>query len=253
MNRVIDFPQWWWGPFGAAPSRRSFTEYVADGTIDPELGAWLWVLIEHGASTIVCAGPSGAGKSTLLTSLISFLLPRRNLHFVRGRYERFENIALPASTLLINEISSHLPIYLWGQGLVGAHQLAGQGAQLMATAHADSSGELINQLVSFPNDVPMTDLGCWDIVVFLRAWIAGKAIHREIRAIDSFHLNSGGELAIDELAIRDRRRSALRVDFDAFRRLAMRSRIDPSILDSEISQRAALLLNPGSMRHRSRS
>jgi energy-coupling factor transporter ATP-binding protein EcfA2 len=251
VNRDLEFPGWWWGPFGADGDPRPFQTSIADGIIDAELGAWLWLLIERGASTIVCAGPSGAGKSTLLTSLLPCVHPARNLHFARGRYERFERIDPPVSALLINEISPHLPIYLWGPGVARAHQLAGEGAQLMATAHAESSGELLDQLASFPNNVPKTSLASWDLVILLRARIEGRMIHREIRAVDSIYIDLMPELAVDKLAIRIRGDSRLHIDFDALRRLAGRLRIDPSILDAEISQRMASLLDPGSMRHRS--
>lgn len=224
-----------------------------DGTVDPDLGAWLWLVIEAGASTIVCAGPSGAGKSTLLTSLLSLVHPDRHAYFVRGQYERFDEIAVsPAqnAALLVNEISSHLPIYLWGPGLARAHQLAGSGAQMMATAHAEAPEELVEQFTGYPNNVPLTDLARWDLVIFLDAWMEGRIVRREIRAIDSFLSETSSALARDSLVVRKHRGEPMQRDFDAFHRLAVRLRIDRAILDDEISHRTAVLLEPGSIRHR---
>ena len=43
--------------------------------------------------------------------------------------------------LLINEMSDHLPIYVWGRAAQGALRLAGSGYGLGATMHADSLPE----------------------------------------------------------------------------------------------------------------
>jgi hypothetical protein len=243
MNREIAFPPWWWGPFGGAPEPRPIARYIADGVLGAELAAWLWLAIEAGASTIVCAGPSGAGKSTLLTSLLAFLTPARELHFVRGRYDRFDAIERSDElrhTLLINEISSHLPNYLWGPALAEAHALARRGTQLMATAHADTPEELVYQLSGFPNDLVETDLACWDLVVFLDAWIEHRAVFREVRQISTFAIDSDDRLAVQPLALRTQRRAPLLIDRDALRQLAARLARDASI-EHEIARRGALL------------
>jgi hypothetical protein len=243
MNREIAFPAWWWGPFGGAPEPRPIARYIVDGALGAELAAWLWLAIEAGASTIVCARPSGAGKSTLLTSLLAFLGPARELHFVRGRYDRFDAIAHgeePRHALLINEISSHLPIYLWGLALVEAHALARRGAQLMATAHADTPEELMYQLSEFQNELSEPDLACWKLVIFLDAWIERRAIVREVRRICTFAIDDGGRLAVQALAERPQRRAPLLLDRDAL--LELTKRLAPGCpIETEIARRAALL------------
>lgn len=216
--------------------------YIADRVLDTELAAWLWLLIEAGASTIVCAGPSGAGKSTLLTSLLGFLDTRREPYFVRGRYEQFGSPApLDACALLINEISPHLPVYLWGPGLGRAHELARQGAQLMATAHADTSGELIDQLAAFPNDLLETDLACWDLAIFLDAWIEERTIRREVRTVESLLVDADGRLAIERLAARSGRRAPLVLSNEALRRLVARLGLEPIGIEQVVARRAELL------------
>jgi hypothetical protein len=246
MDRHVDLPPWWWGPFGGTRDPRPIARYIADGALDAESAAWLWLAIEAGASTIVCAGPSGAGKTTLLTSLLAFLHPGRAPYVVHGRYERFERIRPDNAAhhaLLINEISSHLPGYLWGPALAKAHELARSGAQLLATAHADEVSELVAQLLSMPNDLAMTDLDCWTCVIFLDAWIEQRVVHREVRAVETLLIDEAGRLTAESLSIRAHRRGPPALDRAAWRRLAARLGFLDR-LDQELPRRAALLREP---------
>lgn len=223
MNREVAFPAWWWGPFAARTESTPLFTLIESGMLDHELSDLLKRVIEAGASVVVCAGHSGAGKTTLLTALTEFVRHDRSAFFVRGRYEQFDAVQQPAaSSLLINEISDHLPLYLWGPALARAHELAAQGAQLMTTAHADSTEEFIGQLTMFPNNVPVELLACWTLLIFLDAWIENRAVRREIRLIESLVLDENGQLAVVRLAARGLRGGALGKNREAWAKMPWR-------------------------------
>ncbi len=106
-------------------SRRqlSVAEIIALGSVDAETAGLVWLLLEHGASLTV-AGPTdpqpGVGKTTTLNALLQFLPEGTGLAYMSGMYENFSFTRLPdidpATTYaLCNEVSDHLPIYMWGR------------------------------------------------------------------------------------------------------------------------------------------
>ena len=58
-----------------APEPRSVVELIRAGTLDAELAAMLWLLIEGRVPVVVAATEGGAGKTTLLDALLVFLAP----------------------------------------------------------------------------------------------------------------------------------------------------------------------------------
>jgi hypothetical protein len=102
---------------GRSRDRSPIVELLDAGSFDARTAATLWLLIEARASIIVAAGPSAAGKTTTLSALADFLPPAVERRYLRGGNETFgwRATAHPARTyLLCNEISPHLPVYLWG-------------------------------------------------------------------------------------------------------------------------------------------
>src|SRR5215204_3797038 len=110
-------PAWWWGPLRSDQTQRTMHDLIEQGVLDQATSDLLARFTGMGASAIVCAGPSGAGKTTLLTSLTPFVASNRQPYFVRGSYDpltELEQSDASRRVILINEISPHLPIYLWG-------------------------------------------------------------------------------------------------------------------------------------------
>ena len=129
-------------------SRRqlSVAEIIALDSVDAETAALVWLLLEHGASLTV-AGPTdpqpGVGKTTTLNALLQFLPEGTSLAYMSGMYENFAFTRLPnvnpATTYaLCNEVSDHLPIYMWGRIARRFLTLPAQGYHVATSVHADT-------------------------------------------------------------------------------------------------------------------
>lgn len=134
-------------------SRRplSIAQIIALGSVDAETAALVWLLLEQGASLTV-AGPTdpqpGVGKTTTLNALLQFLPEGTALAYMSGMYETFEFTRLPdidpATTYaLCNEVSDHLPIYMWGRIARRYLMLPAQGYHIATSVHADAIDDVI--------------------------------------------------------------------------------------------------------------
>ncbi len=168
-----DEPFAWWGPVWEPPPERTLLDLLRDGTLTPEIAALLWGALTRRASLVVAAGPRGVGKSTLLNALLAcYPAASRNL-YLRGCYETFAFLEDPAvgpatSVLLVNELSSHLPVYLWGPGVRHLFQAAGQGLTFAATAHATRIEDLIGMLAGYPLRVAVAELATINLVALMK-------------------------------------------------------------------------------------
>jgi energy-coupling factor transporter ATP-binding protein EcfA2 len=167
-----DEPFAWWGPGWPAPAPRDIAQLLRDETIDSWTAANLWAALARRRSLAVVAGASGVGKTTLLTALLEFLPSPTRRIYIRGCFETFSFMSDPTiipgeTALLINEISPHLPVYLWGPAVgrvLGATQ---EGFTLLATAHADSVRDLVGMLTGSPLHVPAAATAGFEFVVVL--------------------------------------------------------------------------------------
>jgi energy-coupling factor transporter ATP-binding protein EcfA2 len=165
-----DRPYYWWGPPWAAPNPRTLDDLVTQGMLSGEQASWLTRHVRNGGSLVVAALRSGTGKSTVAHTLIDVLPPERPRIYLRGQAETFEWVRpVPAhsATLLVNEISDHLPVYCWGQCARRVLDLAAKGYQVIATVHADRPEALIALLRSPEIEASDAEIVALDIVVFL--------------------------------------------------------------------------------------
>ena len=134
-------------------SRRplSMAQIIALESVDAKTVALLWLLLEHGVS-ITVAGPTdpqpGVGKTTTLNALLQFLPEGTALAYMSGMYENFSFTRLPevkpATTYaLCNEVSDHLPIYMWGRVAQRYLRLPRQGYHIATSVHADTIDDVI--------------------------------------------------------------------------------------------------------------
>ena len=144
------YERYWWH----YDSRRqlSTAQIIALDSVDAKTVALIWLLLEHGASLTI-AGPTdpqpGIGKTTTLNALLQFLPEGTALAYMSGMYEDFAFTQLPdidpASTYaLCNEVSDHLPIYMWGRVARRYLTLPTRGYHIATSVHADTIDDVIH-------------------------------------------------------------------------------------------------------------
>ena len=177
------------------PEPRSIVALIADGTLDAELGAQLWLLLEARVPLIVAAEAQHVGKTTLLTALLAFLPPDARLVELAGESETFD--WLPQATelgwpgvghptlggppvrpettvLLAHELSDHTPAYTWGLAARIAVRAASIGYGLAATIHADSLDDVFDALRRSPVRLADDELSHLGVVLVLRRLDDGR-------------------------------------------------------------------------------
>jgi archaeal flagellar protein FlaI len=198
-----------WAIRHVPPTPRSIVELIRAGTLDAELAATLWLLVEGRVPLIVGALPRLAGKTTLLDALLMFLPPETRTVELEGAMETFDWLPqapelgwrathTPAAiaarvtgrrpptvrpddtVLLIPELSDHLPSYTWGAEARIAIRAAAIGYGLAATIHADSLDEVFEQLRQPPVSLGDDELSRLGIVLILRP--VGDGLRRVVAA-----------------------------------------------------------------------
>ena len=143
------YERYWWH----YDSRRqlSTAQIIAMDSVDAKTVAMVWLLLEHGASLTV-AGPTdpqpGIGKTTTLNALLQFLPEGTALAYMSGMYEDFAFTQLPdidpvSTYALCNEVSDHLPIYMWGRVARRYLTLPTRGYHIATSVHADTIDDVI--------------------------------------------------------------------------------------------------------------
>jgi len=148
--RDYDMPVGWWGWNWEPPVPMSITQLLEAGNMDARTAALCGMTIESHGSMLIAAEQPHSGKTTTLTALLDFLPNATRRIFIRGWAETFDFLGQtrPEATLLLaNELSSHLPVYLWGPKAVRVFETLRRGYALASTLHADSCDEALAQLV----------------------------------------------------------------------------------------------------------
>jgi hypothetical protein len=261
------FPDGWWGYHWAPPRPMSAVEIVGSGSIDARLMATLWVVVARRRSVMLSSEAPMAGKTTTLSALVDFLPLGTVGVFLRGWWEDFgwtDEIGPERGYMLINEMSDHLPIYVWGPNARGALELAGRGYGLGATMHADTLEEALHGLRA---DLGVTDADLAGMTLYLQfsAYRTPSGMYRRVEEAWHLRLDVDGRLAPVRLAALDGARSpsltgAQRMpvpptlpddggrgalpfvhDADAYAMLAASLGMSHPELETEIAQRAAFL------------
>ena len=176
----------------------SAVELIGTPTIDGRLMATLWAVVSRRRSVMLSSEAPQAGKThTALSALVDFLPDDTTGIFVRGWWEEYDWLdEIPAGTgyLLINEMSDHLPIYVWGRAARGALILAGKGWGMGATMHADSLPEALEPMRT---DLGATDADLAGLTIYLQysAYQTPAGMYRRIEEAWHLRLDDDGMLA----------------------------------------------------------
>jgi hypothetical protein len=191
-----------------------------------------------------------------------------NRVYVRGAYEPFDFLGDPAvvpaeTALLVNEISPHLPAYLWGEGVRRVLRRRRAGYAIYATAHAADAEGLVGLLGGPPLRVPLAEVAAFDLVVAMDAWRddaeglpprpAGKGdirmeghrdtsgVCRQVGGVWCLAPTPSGGVVIDPVAVRAARGASPRLDLGVVASLTRRLAPTPRDLLAELSRRAGVL------------
>jgi hypothetical protein len=170
-------------------------ELIRTGTLDAELAAQLWLLVEARVPIVVAAEAQGVGKSTLLGALLDFLPASVRVIELAGETETFDwlpqaselgwpGTARPApngepvraetTVLLAHELSNHTPAYTWDEPARIAVRAASIGFGLAATIHADSLDDVFDALRHRPVSLTDDELSHLGVVLILRLVDGGR-------------------------------------------------------------------------------
>jgi hypothetical protein len=261
------FPEGWWGYHWAPPQPMSAVEIVESGTIDARLMATLWTVLSRRRGVMLASEAPQAGKTTTLSALVDFLPDSTVGIFLRGWAQDdgwTDEVGPDRGFLLVNEMSDHLPIYVWGRNARAALRLAGSGYGFGGTMHADSLEEALGCLRD-ELGAPDTDLAGLTIYLQYSAYLTPAGMYRRVEEAWHLRTDESGRLAPVRLAALDGGRSprltgaqrlpvppllpgdggrgamVLLHDPDAYAVLATSLGMAADALEEEIGQRAGFL------------
>ena len=196
------FPEGWWGYHWSPPRPMSAVEIVGTGSLDARLMATLWAVTSRRRSVMLASEAPMAGKTTTLSALVDFLPPGTVGVFLRGwrgDFDWTDEVGPERGYLLVNEMSDHLPIYVWGRNARGALEMAGRGYGMGATMHADSLDEAI-ALLRGQLGAGDADLAGLSIYLQYSAYRTPAGMYRRVEEAWHLRLGDDGVLAPVRLA-----------------------------------------------------
>ncbi|TMB57075.1 MAG: hypothetical protein E6J47_03470 [Chloroflexi bacterium] len=261
------FPEGWWGYHWTLPRPMSAVELVESGSLDARLMATLWAVVSRRRSVMLASEAPMAGKTTTLSALVDFLPDETTGVFLSGWREETawaDEIGPERGYLLINELSDHLPIYVWGRNARFALQLAGRGYGLGATMHADTLDEALS-LLRGQLRVGDADLAGLTLYLQYSAYRTPGGMYRRVEEAWHLRTDKAGSLVPVRLAAIDggrspslsgaqrdpvppllsgdggRRTRPLIHDPAAYAVLASSLGLAPAALEAELAERSAFL------------
>ena len=241
--RDYDVPVGWWGWNWEPPVPMSISEILSAGNMDSRTAALCGMTIEAHGSLLIAAEEPHSGKTTTLTALLDYLPSRVRRIFVRGWAETFDFVqqTKPDDTILLaNELSSHLPVYLWGPKAVRTFSMLQRGYALGSTLHADSAEEAVAQLTQELGVAP-SDLARVELLMVMRIYATARGHTRRVVSLHRLGKRDG-EVTLTPLVTHDDEHDDFTHERDA--ELALLSEVRHENADASsaaLDKRAALL------------
>ncbi|HEX6139087.1 MAG TPA: hypothetical protein VF013_01325 [Candidatus Limnocylindria bacterium] len=261
------FPEGWWGYHWSLPRPMSAVEIVGSRSMDGRLMATLWAVMARRRGVMLASEAPQAGKTTTLSALVDFLPDDTVGVFLRGWAQDSswtDEVGPDRGVLLVNEMSDHLPIYVWGRNARSALELAGRGYGFGGTMHADSLDEALDSL---RGELGASDADLAGLTVYVQysAYRTPRGMYRRVEEAWHLRIDETGRLAPLRLASLDGGRSprltgaqrlpvppilpddegrssrVLLHDPLAYGALASSLGLDAAAFEAEIAERAAFL------------
>ena len=162
-------------------------DLIKFGTVSAEIAAYLWILVEHGRSVMIC-GATASGKTTLLNSLSMFIKPEMKVVTIEEVRElRLHENWIPmiprpsyqpgvTEITLFDLLKSSLrqrPDYIIvgevrGEEAYTLFQAIATGHGGLCTIHSDSVEYAIKRLLSRPMDIPAMMVPLMNVLLQIR-------------------------------------------------------------------------------------
>ena len=202
---VAEQPMFWLGPRSSRAGQQNLGQLAAARQLSLDEAALLALLVRQRASVLVIAAGSGAGKTTLLEALLPWYPAGDRRIRLRGSFEDFawehdRRFDPGRAVLVAEEISGHLPTYLWGPPVARFLGFRGAGSALIATAHGDRVEDVARLLTGYPRRLPIGAVAAFDLVVRLGHGVASRRAPAELSAVWAPSQTVDGGLTVATLA-----------------------------------------------------
>lgn len=175
--------------------RRSIVELIGAGSLDTQLAATIWLLLESRVPLVVAGASGGVGKSTVLDALLAFVPGAVRVVALRGDAEDFawlpqaSELGWPGvargragsapvrpdnTVLLVDEVSDRSPADTWGSAARIVVRAAVIGYGLAATVSGDSLDDVFETLRRPPVGLTEDELSRLGVVLVLRRLDDGR-------------------------------------------------------------------------------
>jgi flagellar protein FlaI len=195
-------------------------DLIKSGTITPEVGAYLWMLVQHRMSVII-AGEVGAGKTTLSNAIMAFIDKNSKIITIEEtpeiRLSGFQNwtqkvtresVRTDVRSIdlfeLVKTALRERPDYIIvgevrGRETYTLFQAIALGHGGLTTLHADSAESAITRLTSRPLDIPPYLLSLISSIIVVGKVVTDTSIKRRVLSIKEVESVEGDEVSLREI------------------------------------------------------